>query len=75
MDVKINGRMIRATVQPVRNGFFLQCASVDAFYLADGATVELDGKRFEVRYSIRFPSGEPEVWAMVMPWERKALPF
>lgn len=67
MSVVVFGREIVARVEPLRGGYFLRCSQAEGERVNPGTPVEVNGRPFVVRHVMRFPAGEPELWARLMP--------
>jgi hypothetical protein len=70
MAITVFGQVIAARVEPVRHGLFLRASHAAAERIDRGTPVEVDGVSFVVRHLMRFPAGEPEVWALLVPQGR-----
>ena len=67
MCVKVFGREVNATAEPIHNGYFVRCAVTDVFGIQVGSMLDVDGRRCQVRFLIAGSPGEPEVWAILSP--------
>lgn len=60
--VTYSGRTLDAQAERTHEGFFLRCGSAEPLH--QGAIVEIDGKPHRVKWLLRFPAGEPTLWAI-----------
>lgn len=67
MCVTIRGHQIQAHVQPIHAGYFLRSPVHEMFGVQPGSILEVDGRSCIVRDLIAGDSGDPEVWAILLP--------